>query len=67
MCVWQQAAAELFPELLTALEARQTLFLGKGKSNIEEFARSVILAEAPDDNFYIYDLAMVGLVWCGGL
>lgn len=56
--------AALSGELLTALEARQTLFLGKGKSNIEEFARSAILAENIDDNFYIYDLAMVRLLGC---
>ncbi|KAI7846238.1 hypothetical protein COHA_000306 [Chlorella ohadii] len=49
----------LGPELLVALEARGTTFLPPSASAVEDYVRKTIAAEQTEDNFYVYNLAMV--------
>eukprot|EP00887_Chlorella_sp_A99_P008014 scaffold12.g8014.t1 len=52
-------ACGLSPELLEVLEARGVQFLPGGVTTVEDYCRSVIGMEATEDNFYVYDLAVV--------
>ena len=57
-----QATSSVFEPTtpMTPLESSQTVFLGSGKISVTDFAKSMILAENLDDNFYIYDLNKAG-------
>ena len=43
----------LRPELLSALKARGTVFLGQGEGVVEGYCRGVIASEQTEDNFYV--------------
>jgi hypothetical protein len=45
--------AALRPELLAVMEARGVTFLPPSAVPVEDYCRSTIAAEQPEDNFYV--------------
>ena len=55
----QLGGLRLRPELLPVVDERRAALVRAGPGAAVDYLRAAIAAEAPDDNVYVYDLAVV--------